>query len=261
MPIIDSIIAAFSKPFIIEQREHKIAASIGATFYPQEDEDVDGDLLLRQADLAMYQAKQSGKNRYHIFDAKRDESIRSKHKMVEKIKAALSKNEFVLYFQPKVNIQTHEILGAEALIRWRMPDGGLLYPLDFLLYIEDELISIELGEWVIKEALLHLECFKTQGLAIHISVNISALHLLSQEFVTRLEMLLGDFLDINPNSLEIEILETSALENIEAAIDVIRKCKHLGVAFSLDDFGTGYSSLSYLKRLTISTLKIDQSFI
>jgi len=261
IPTIDSILQSFQESFIIDERAHKITASIGVSFYPQKDEDVDGDLLIRQADLAMYHAKQSGKNRYHIFDALHDESIRSKHKMVEQIKEALLNHEFVLHFQPKVNMQTHEILGAEALIRWQIPDGELLYPLEFLPYIEDELISIELGEWVIYEALSHLERFKARGLSIHISINISALHLLSKEFVPQLKKLLSKFPDINPNTLEIEILETSALENIEAAIDVINRCRDLGVAFSLDDFGTGYSSLSYLKRLPISTLKIDQSFI
>ena len=247
--------------FRSDETAHKVTASIGVSFYPQKDEDADGDLLVRQADLAMYHAKQSGKNRYHVFDALHDESIRSKHKIVEQIKKALNGGEFVLHFQPKVNMRTGEILGAEALIRWQKPDKKLIYPMEFLHYIEDEIISIELGEWVIHEALCHFSRFEASVPHIKISVNVSALQLLSGEFAKRLKALLEKFPDVNPAHLEIEILETSELENIHAAIEVIEECSSLGVQFSLDDFGTGYSSLSYLKRLPISTLKIDQSFI
>ncbi|MGB3962043.1 MAG: EAL domain-containing protein [Sulfurimonas sp.] len=261
LPILNRILKSFEEPLIINGTTHKVTASVGVTFYPQKGEDIDGDLLIRQADLAMYNAKQSGKNRYHIFDALHDETIRSKHKMVEKIKQALAHDEFVLHFQPKINMHTREILGAEALIRWAQPNEKLIYPLDFLPFIEDEIISIELGEWVIHEALSQLALLEQHNLPISVSVNVSALQLLSGNFAQKLQTILKKFPDANPARLEIEILETSALENLSAAIHVIQECTSMGVQFSLDDFGTGYSSLSYLKRLPISTLKIDQSFI
>jgi len=261
IPIISRILESFQDPFVIDEIAHKVTASVGVAFYPQKEENVDGDLLIRQADSAMYHAKQSGKNRYHIFDAQHDESIRSKHKMVEEVRGALSRNEFVLHFQPKVNMQTREILGAEALIRWEKPSEKLVYPIEFLPFIENDMLSVELGEWVIREALSHFSTFEENALNLSISVNVSALQLLNGDFPQRLKSLLEKFPQVNPSRLEIEILETSALENINEAIEVIKECKSLGVGFSLDDFGTGYSSLSYLKRLPISTLKIDQSFI
>ncbi len=258
---INTILTAFAQPFMINETALRVTASIGVTFYPQKEQNADADLLVRQADLAMYHAKQSGKNRFHVFDALEDENIRSKHKMVEAIKKALINGEFVLYFQPKLNMQTGEILGAEALLRWQETPQTLLSPALFLPYIEDELISIELGEWVIREALSRLTAFQKLLPQMHMSVNVSALQLLSGNFAAALATLLDEFAEIDPASLEIEILETSALENIDAAIEVLEECRTLGVSFSLDDFGTGYSSLSYLKRLPISTLKIDQSFI
>lgn len=249
------------EPIIIDETAHKITASIGVSFYSQKDADMDADLLIRQADLAMYHAKQAGKNRYYIFDAAHDETVRSKHKMVEKIKLALTNKEFLLYFQPKVNMQTQEILGAEALIRWRDSEGVLHYPLEFLPFVQSEQISINLGNWVIEEALSHLEVLKKDTPNFFLSVNVSALELLNGDFPKRLKEILDKFSPSCAKNLEIEILETSALENINAAIAVIQECRGFGVEFSLDDFGTGYSSLSYLKRLPISTLKIDQSFI
>lgn len=181
--------------------------------------------------------------------------------MVEDVKNGLQNEEFVLHFQPKVNMQNREIIGAEALIRWQKPDGTLLPPGLFLPLIEDELISVTLGEWVLRSALSNLRTLEQNVPNMTLSINISALQLLESDFAKKLKLLLNEFTDIEPQRIELEILETSALQDINAAIEVIEECIALGVSFSLDDFGTGYSSLSYLKRLPVATLKIDQSFI
>ena len=258
--IVNRILDSFCDPIDIDKKALHITASIGVTFYPQQEE-VDGDQLMRQADLAMYAAKQAGKNRFHIFDSAHDQTIRTRHQSLQKIKNALEHREFVLHYQPKVNMQTGEILGAEALIRWNCPEHGLIYPMEFLPLVEDESLAIDIGEWVISEALSHIPEFIETGLNITISVNVGAKQLLNGNFPERLEYLFQNHPLVDSSRLEIEILETSALEDLSTAVTVIRKCADLGVQFSLDDFGTGYSSLSYLKRLPISTLKIDQSFV
>ena len=258
--IIARLMHSFSHPITIEEKTFHITASIGVAFYPQK-EAVDGDQLLRQADLAMYAAKQSGKNRYHIFDSDHDHTIRTRHQMVQKIKDGLAKGEFELHYQPKVNMRSGTFHGAEALIRWNHPTEGILNPGNFLPCIENETIAIEIGEWVIDSALKQLSHFHAKGYMIGISVNVGASQLLNGDFYERLKSILDQHPTIDPHFLEIEILETSALENLDAAVSVMDQCISLGISFSLDDFGTGYSSLSYLKKLPISTLKIDQSFV
>lgn len=236
------------------------SASIGVTFYPQF-EDVDADQLIRQADQAMYEAKQSGKNRFYIFDPEHDRTIRSHHKNIDRIQQALNNNEFELYYQPKINLRTGELLGSEALIRWIHPEKGLIPPLDFLPIIEDHSLVIDVGEWVIHEALNQIQRWKNEGLEISVSVNVGARQLLREDFVSRLKAIIQEHPNVDSSKLEIEILETSALEDISLASDIIQECKTIGIDFSLDDFGTGYSSLSYLKRLPVTSIKIDQTFV
>lgn len=260
IPLINRLLSAASDPVSIGELTLKISASLGVTFYPQSEE-VDADQLLRQADNAMYQAKLSGKNCYHIFDTEQDRSIRGQHESVERIRLALQMEEFLLYYQPKVNMRTGKVIGAEALIRWQHPQEGLLAPAVFLPIIENHPLAIELGEWVINTALRQLEIWHGEGLDISVSVNIGARQLQKENFVRRLRDFLGKYPRIKPSYLELEILETSALEDINRASQVIEECRALGVTFALDDFGTGYSSLTYLRRLPISLLKIDQSFI
>jgi diguanylate cyclase (GGDEF)-like protein/PAS domain S-box-containing protein len=260
IPLINRLLSAASDPVSIGDLTLKISASLGVTFYPQSEE-VDADQLLRQADNAMYQAKLSGKNCYHIFDTEQDRNIRGQHESVERIRLALNREEFLLYYQPKVNMRTGKVIGAEALIRWQHPQEGLLAPAVFLPIIENHPLAIELGEWVINTALRQLEIWQGEGLDIPVSVNIGARQLQKENFVRRLRGILGEHPSIKPSCLELEILETSALEDINRASQVIAECRELGVTFALDDFGTGYSSLTYLRRLPITLLKIDQSFI
>jgi diguanylate cyclase (GGDEF)-like protein/PAS domain S-box-containing protein len=259
-PLLDRLLAAAAQLIHVDGHSLHVSASIGVTIYPQTIE-IDADQLLRQADQSMYQAKLAGKNRYHIFDAMQDSSIRGLHESLEQIRLALKRRQFVLYYQPKVNMRTGQVFGAEALIRWQHPEQGLLAPGAFLPVIEDHPLAVDIGEWVIDAALIQMEIWISQGMDLRVSVNIGARQLQQENFVERLRTILAMHPSINPNTLELEILETSALEDIAQISQVIEDCAQLGVSFALDDFGTGYSSLTYLKRLRVKTLKIDQSFV
>lgn len=259
-PLLKRLLAAVAQPVQIGGVKLQVSASVGVTFYPQM-EDVDADQLLRQADQAMYQAKLSGKNRYHLFDAEQDRTLRGQYESVENIRRALNENEFVLHYQPQVNMRTGEVFGVEALIRWEHPERGLLPPDLFLPVIEDHPLSIELGEWVLDTALTQLESWHAQGLALSVSVNVGAHQLQGANFTERLRILLAAHPTLGPGDLKLEVLETSALNDINHISRVISACESIGVSFALDDFGTGYSSLTYLKRLPASQLKIDRTFV
>ncbi|MCW8994507.1 MAG: EAL domain-containing protein, partial [Psychromonas sp.] len=237
----------------------QVSTSIGVTLYPQDG--VDADQLMRHADQAMYIAKQTGKNRYHLFDINEDKSIQNQHETIEHIKRGLEQDEFVLYYQPKVNMKMGEMIGAEALIRWQHPERGLLFPADFLDIVDGHPVSVQLGEWVIGRALQQMDEWQSAGLLIPVSVNIDAFHLQQLGFVEKLAAALALRPMINPRSLQLEILETSALGEMTEVLAIMNACRDLGVSFSLDDFGTGFSSLTYLKRLPAELLKIDQSFV
>ena len=186
---------------------------------------------------------------------------RTLHETIERIKQGLEQDEFVLYCQPKVNMKTGVVIGAEALIRWQHPEHGLLLPDDFLPIIESHPISVKLGEWVIDSALELMVEWQTSGLDIPISVNVDAFQLQQPYFVEKLAASLEKRPTLKPSSLSLEILETSALGDITEVLKIMKACIDIGVHFSLDDFGTGFSSLTYLKRLPVTQLKIDQSFV
>lgn len=260
LPILDLLLEAASERVQVGDLSLSVSASIGVTFYPQAEE-ADPDLLLRQADQAMYQAKLAGGNRYHIYDREHDQNVRGRHENLEHVRRAIAAHEFVLHYQPKVNMRTGKVIGAEALIRWQNPERGLLPPGMFLPVIEDHPLAVELGEWVIDAALSQMEQWHEEGLDIPVSVNVGALQLQQPDFVDRLSRALAVHSRLKPFSLEIEVLETSALHDVVQTSQVFNACHDIGVQFALDDFGTGYSSLIYLKRLPASILKIDQSFV
>ena len=260
IPVITRLLTAAAQSVNVGNHVLQVSASLGVTFYPQRD-DVDADQLLRQADQAMYQAKLAGKNRYYIFDAEQDRNVRGHHESLQRIQQALAAREFVLFFQPKVNMRSGKIIGAEALIRWQHPEKGILPPSVFLPVVENHAMAIDIGEWVIDTALTEREHWLASGLDIPVSVNVGALQLQRSDFVTRLSEILARHPPIKPGDLEMEVLETSALDDLPGISQVIGQCRELGITFALDDFGTGYSSLTYLKRLPASVLKIDQSFV
>ena len=258
-PVLVRMLLGASEPVTVGDAIMRVSASMGVTLYPQDG--VDADLLMRHADQAMYAAKHSGKNRFHLFDVAQDAVINTRRETMERIRQGLIRQEFALYYQPKVNMRTGVVIGAEALVRWQHPEQGLLDPSAFLPIIEDHAFSIEFGDWVINTALAQMSAWKQSGLSVSVSVNIGARQLQQDGFATRLNQLLADHPDVQPHCLQLEILETSALEDITKASAAMHACCELGVSFALDDFGTGYSSLTYLKRLPTEMLKIDQSFV
>lgn len=253
------VLTTLAQPFTINGNSVCISASIGVTLYPNDGSDADA--LLRHADQAMYTAKQSGRNRFHLFDPESDRRARIRRDEMSRLQQALGEREFVLHYQPKVNMREGRVFGAEALIRWQHPEEGLLPPARFLPSIEGSEMDILVGEWVLEEALSQLEAWQRHGLSLVVSVNISATHLQSPSFVEKLTLLLAAHPLIPSNCLELEILETAALDDMAMAADIFVACRRLGVSFALDDFGTGYSSLTYFRRLPADTLKIDQSFV
>jgi len=260
IPLLSRLLAAAAEPVQVGKLTLQVSASLGVTFYPQA-QDLDADQLLRQADQAMYRAKVAGKNRYHVFDAVQDSTLRNHHESLERIRLALENHEFVLYYQPKVNMHSGQVVGAEALIRWQHPEKGLLAPALFLPVIEDDPLAVDVGEWVIDTALTQIERWHATGLDLPVSVNIGARQLQQGNFVARLQAILARHPQVQPGCIELEVLETSALADMAQVSKVIGDCAEMGIRFALDDFGTGYSSLTYLKRLRVTLLKIDQSFV
>ncbi|HEX5784185.1 MAG TPA: EAL domain-containing protein [Burkholderiaceae bacterium] len=253
------VLDAVSQPMAVLPDPVQLSASLGVTLYPQDN--VDADQLLRHADQAMYLAKQFGKNRSHVFDAHHDRESRTQHDVVQRMNQALDEGELVLYYQPKVSLKTGKLVGCEALIRWQHPERGMLLPLDFLPYIEADELSCRLGNWVIRQALRQLAQWRHSGWMMNVSVNISGRHLQSADFLQDLQQALDMQPDVPPACLELEIQETTGLEDVVKVSEVMEACHRLGVSFAIDDFGTGYSSLTYLQRLPAQTVKIDKSFV
>jgi diguanylate cyclase (GGDEF)-like protein/PAS domain S-box-containing protein len=259
--VVERLLLAASESVTVCDVVLSISASIGVTLYPQDNSDT--DLLMRHADQAMYRAKELGKNCYHVFDTAIDDAVKVRQESLEAIRHALDNNEFVLYYQPKVNMKTGAVVGVEALIRWQHPKRGLLPPIEFLPVIESNPMMIEMGEWVIDTALAQIIQWQKTELKslLTISVNIAAVQLQQPYFTQRLTALLAANVGVEPRYLELEVLETSALDDVHNISKTMNACNELGVSFALDDFGTGYSSLTYLRRLPASLIKIDQSFV
>lgn len=246
-------------PVRLDDLQIVTTVSVGVTLYPFDDHDP--DTLLRHADQAMYQAKQMGRNRYQLFDPAAASAVQMRHRELERIRQALQHGEFRLYYQPKVDMRHARVVGMEALIRWQHPERGLVPPLQFLPLIEDSPLIVEVGEWVLHEALGQIRRWCAEGRPLAVSVNIAAHHFQQRDFVPRLQTILAEHPEVMPRLLELEILESAALEDIQSVRGIMTACQAMGVRFALDDFGTGYSSLSYLKQLPAETLKIDQSFV
>lgn len=236
-----------------------ISASIGVTTFPNDDSDV--DTLLRHAYKAMYQAKEAGRARFVIFDTEQELQAIAYQSNVAQIEEALVTGEFVLYYQPKVDMRLGTVLGAEVLICWDHPTRGILLPYEFLPNVENTEFAIHLDNWVLNEALRQLAVWSVRGFKIAVSVNISGHHLQQDGFAQHIRSLLERYPTVLPSQLELEVLETTALDDLKQASSIINDCRNLGVSVAIDDFGTGYSSLIYLKQLPADILKIDQSFV
>ncbi|MBS1170739.1 MAG: hypothetical protein H6R01_1657 [Burkholderiaceae bacterium] len=258
--VTDRILACHAEPYLIKQFRWTLTMSVGVTIYPNDSVN-DADTLIRHADQAMYEAKRNGKNRLHYYDLENDLRIREFQRQYADIVDALSSKQFRLHYQPKIDMRTGTVVGAEALIRWEHPEQGLLQPGQFLPVIESTELTLPVGEWVLHEVMQQKQRWRGSGVDMPVSVNIFALHLQRSDFVERLESILRLYPDINPEGLELEILETTSMEDLDEISVRINACKRLGVRFSLDDFGTGYSSLTYFRQLPVDLVKIDRSFV
>lgn len=253
------VLSAISTPYSIQGKEINVFASIGVTLFPADNDDA--DTLLRHADQAMYVAKQGGRNRFHLFDVSRDREVKATHQTVELVRHALNAGELCLHFQPKVNMRTGSVVGFEALLRWQHPQRGLVGPNEFLPLVEETDLIVDIGEWVMNQVMTQLQQWQVSGQGWPISVNIAARHFQRADFVERLKAMLARYPQVAPQFLDLEIVESVAIENIEHVSDCLQACQALGVQFSLGDFGTGHASLSYLKRLCTQTIKIDRVFV
>ena len=257
--ILERLLNAIGSPRQIDDHKVVVSASIGVSLYPLDHSDA--DTLLRHADNAMYQAKQRGKNRYILFDPDSDHKAQEHRSFLARVHEALERDEFRLFYQPKADLESGTIIGVEALIRWQNPEQGLLSPAAFLPQIEGSTVDLLVGKWVIDSALTQAAQWIAMGVVLNISVNISANHLMREEFISDLKAALYRHPTVHAEQMELEVLETVAISDMTKTIEVLNECRKLGFRLALDDFGTGYSSLTYLRKLPIDTLKIDQSFV
>lgn len=257
---VSRLIRIVSEPCTIGTARLKIALSVGVTLYPSGTTD-EPDALLRQADQAMYEAKRNGKNRMQFFDLESERFLRERQAHYDRLVEALQQGEFRLHYQPKVALRSGQVIGVEALLRWQHPQRGLLLPSDFLSVIESSELTLPVGEWIIHEALQQHQRWCAQGVSMRISVNLFSAHLQRPDFVEKLRGILEVHPGFDPAMLELEVVETTALEDIGEIAARIHACMELGVNFALDDFGTGYSSLTYLRELPARQVKIDRSFV
>ncbi|MDH5181866.1 MAG: EAL domain-containing protein [Gammaproteobacteria bacterium] len=255
----NKILSAVSKPFTVDGNEIFIAASIGMSIYP--DDDIDADILLKNADIAMYRAKSAGGGNYQYFTPDMTENALKRLKIHNSLQNALENREFVVYYQPKIDLFKGNVSGMEALIRWQNPDLGLVSPDHFINILEESGRIIEVGEWVMGQACRFLKTVEDQKLPLlRVSINLSARQFRDRHLLNRIQNCI-DETGISPKNLELEITESLLVENIDEVADILNAIHNMGIRIDIDDFGTGYSSMNYLKRFPIDALKIDRLFI
>ncbi|MGC1186271.1 MAG: EAL domain-containing protein [Candidatus Acidiferrales bacterium] len=253
------IITDFKNAFIIGEHSLRVTASIGISTYP--DNGQDAETLIKDADTAMYHAKQSGRDNYQFF--RPDMSLRAveRQSLEGQLRYALERHELLLHYQPKINLKTRAITSVEALVRWQHPERGLLLPGQFLAIAEDTGIIVAIGQWVLREACRQTREWLDAGvLAVPVAVNISSLEFQNDRFSEGVQAALKDS-DLDPRYLELELTESVLMKHAQSAATSLEKLRTIGVRLAVDDFGTGYSSLSYLTRFPINSLKLDQSFV
>ena len=249
---------AFALPVKLAGHDVSISASIGITIAP-EDADEE-ELLLKHADLAMYEAKARGKNTFHFFSQDLNEAANDRLQIENQLREAIREQQFMLYYQPKIDIRTEKIIGYETLLRWLRPDNTMVPPLRFIPVAESTGLIVQIGEWIIWEACRFLTRQHARGHLITVSINLSARQFTDQDLPALVERIVKRT-GASPTHLIFEITESMLMGDIDAAIVQLNELKRLGLALSIDDFGTGYSSLSYLKRFPVDELKIDRSFV
>lgn len=254
----EQIINELQKPISINGNELFITSSIGISLYPDHGSSLNS--LIKRADTSMYSAKEQGKNRYQTFNVSMDDHITLKVNLENGLRKAIELNELSIAYQPKLELRTNEIIGVEALLRWKHSEYGNISPSTFIPLAEETGLILKLGEWVLREACLQLKKWEDEGVEhLGVSVNVSTIQFIQKDFVEKVEAILKDTL-ADPVYLELEITESSTMDT-ELVISKLKRLKQLGIKISIDDFGSGYSSLSHIKNLPIDILKIDKSFI
>ncbi|HWS03750.1 MAG TPA: EAL domain-containing protein [Gammaproteobacteria bacterium] len=253
------ILAALALPHLIDQNDLHVTVSIGISIYPEDGKDADA--LIKSADTAMYHAKENGRNNYKFFEQDMNARAVQRQSIEASLRRALERQEFVLYYQPRINLHSGAIVGVEALIRWQHPGRGLLLPMQFVPIAEDCGLILPIGRWVLREACLQARAWLQAGLPpITVAVNTSAIEFSAKDFLEYICATLEDT-GLDPHYLQLELTESVLMRDAESANSVLHKLADMGVKLAIDDFGTGYSSLSYLRQFPIDTLKIDQSFV
>jgi predicted signal transduction protein with EAL and GGDEF domain len=252
------LIESVAKSFIIDGKEVNVGASIGIATFPRDGKDYQS--ILKHADMAMYQAKEEGKNTYRFFSGELNEKASRRMEIETDLRKALERGELELYYQPKIDNLDNSVHGLEALIRWHHPVKGMINPGEFIAIAEDCGLILPLGEYVIDTACRQIRRFMKSGKKMAIAVNISTQQFEKPEFATRVQQILTDT-KADPNLLELEITESMAMSDPDMALDHIRALKKIGVRFAIDDFGTGYSNLAQLSRMPFDVFKIDRSFV
>jgi len=253
------IVASINRPIMIDGKELYLTCSAGISLHPQDGPDV--DTLLKNADVAMYRAKEAGRNNFQFFTTEMNQLVNDRLQLEISLRRALERKEFLLHYQQKVNLKTGALVGSEALLRWLHPEWGLVRPARFIPLAEETGLIVQIGEWVVEEACRQNRAWQVEGLDPGVvSVNLSARQFRQEGLVRAVSRILGAT-GLDPSALEMEMTESMVMHNAEAAIAILQGLKSLGIALSVDDFGTGYSSLAYLKDLPIDTLKIDRSFV
>ena len=257
--VTQKILNQFVQPFRIGGRDLFASPSIGITLYPFDDNNNEG--LLKNADTAMYHAKALGRNNFQFYTAELNARAARQLELETGMHHALERDEFILHYQPLVNMQTGRIVGMEALLRWQHPEYGLISPLEFIPLAEETGLIVPIGEWVLRSACAQIKAWHATGFpAMHVAVNLSSKQLLQKNFAQIVKRVLKET-GLDPSYLDLELTESLLMQDMESAMRILQELKAMGVMFSLDDFGTGYSSLSYLKHFPIDFLKIDRSFV
>lgn len=253
------IVDILALPFTIEGSEIHVTTSIGISLYPEDGDDP--ETLLKRADAAMYHAKEQGRNGYRFYENSINVQSMRLMKFKAELRQALEQNQLQLHFQPRFNLHTGQLLGLEALVRWHHPDKGVLLPADFIPLAEETGLIVPLGEWVLRNACVQIKAWQNAGLEhLSISVNLSALQFNRKNLVAQISEILQET-EVSPQYLELELTESTLMENIDESMTLLGDLKEIGVKLSIDNFGTGFSSLAYLKRFPIDALKIERSFI
>jgi len=255
----EKIIAALAHAHRIDRHEIHVTTSIGISIYPEDG--IDAETLIKNADTAMYQAKEKGRNNYQFFENDMNARAVERQTIETQLRAALERSEFILHYQPKINLHSGAVAGAEALLRWMQAESGLMLPLRFIAIAEECGMILPIGRWVLREACLQMKRWDEMGLRPgSVAVNISAVEFRRSDFVDGVRAVLEET-GLEPQRLELEITESVLMRNAASSTTTLSALKDMGVQLAVDDFGTGYSSLSYLKQFPIDVLKIDRSFV